>query len=95
VRLGATVVGRVQGVGFRYHVRREAIRLGLRGWVANRPDGGVECLVEGDRSDVEELLRSLHEGPPGAEVDRVDVAWLPAGGDLDGFSVRAWGHGGD
>jgi acylphosphatase len=95
VRLAATVLGRVQGVGFRYHVRREAIRLGLRGWVANRPDGAVDCLVEGDRADVEELLRALHEGPPGSDVDRVVVGWGPATGGFDGFSVRPWGHGGD
>lgn len=95
VRLEATVRGRVQGVGFRYYVLREAMQVGLGGWVANRPDGGVECLAEGDASDLAALLEALHEGPPGAIVDRVEARWMPATGGFDGFSVRSFGHPGD
>jgi acylphosphatase len=95
VGLAATVQGRVQGVGYRYFVLREASRLGLVGWVANRPDGAVECLAEGPRHRLEALLAVLREGPPGAWVDRVDVRWLPATGRSDGFTVRPFGHPGD
>jgi acylphosphatase len=95
VRLEATVRGRVQGVGYRYFVLREATRAGLEGWVANRPDGAVECLVEGAAADVAGLLEALRDGPPGAYVERVEARWLPATGNVDGFSVRSFGHSGD
>jgi acylphosphatase len=95
VRLEATVSGRVQGVGYRYFVLREAMLAGLAGWVANRPDGGVECLAEGPAVDLAALLEALHEGPPGAIVDRVEARWMPATGGFDGFSVRSFGHRGD
>ena len=95
VRLDATVVGRVQGVGFRYFVLREAMALGLDGWVANTTDGAVRCVAEGRRELLESLLERLREGPAAAIVDRVSVAWMPATGTLGGFSVRSGGHPGD
>ena len=95
VRLDATVVGRVQGVGFRYFVLHEAMALGLDGWVANTADGAVRCVAEGQRDLLETLLDRLREGPAGAIVDRVSAAWMPATGSLGGFSVRSGGHPGD
>jgi len=95
VRLEATVRGRVQGVGFRYFVLREAMLAGLDGWVANRHDGGVECLAEGPPADLTALLEALHEGPPGAIVDRVEARWMPATGGFESFSIRSLGHRGD
>jgi acylphosphatase len=95
VRLDATVVGRVQGVGFRYFVRRRAIELDLRGWVANEPDGTVRCVAEGPRELLVVLEEQLREGPPSAIVDRVIVAWMPATGTLGPFGVRSGGHRGD
>ncbi len=91
----ATIRGRVQGVGFRYFVLHEAMRGGVTGWVANRPDGAVECLAEGDPRDLDELLEALREGPPGADVERVEVRWLPATGGFGDFGVRSFGHPGD
>lgn len=70
--------GTVQGVGFRYFTRQHARRLGLYGCVRNRDDGCVEVEVDGARIRVDELLRVLHEGPPGARVERVEE--LPADG---------------
>lgn len=95
VRLDATVRGRVQGVGFRYHVLRRAMDLGLAGWVANEADGSVRCRAEGPRSDLAALLEVLERGPEGAIVDRVVTAWGPATGTLGPFSVRSGGHRGD
>jgi len=87
VRLHAVVRGQVQGVGFRYFVLRRARAAGLRGWVRNRADGSVECLAEGPRAPVERLLDELREGPRAAEVQDVEAAWQPAGGDLPDFGV--------
>lgn len=62
------VAGRVQGVGFRWYVREEGRRLGLAGWVRNRPDGSVELAARGDAAALEQLARSVRAGPPGAHV---------------------------
>jgi acylphosphatase len=70
--LHALVRGRVQGVGFRWFVRERARQLGVRGWVRNRSDGAVEIEAEGDLARLEELRRSLAEGPAGAVVSSVD-----------------------
>ena len=95
VRLDATVSGRVQGVGFRYFVLREASGLGLEGWVANTPAGAVRCVAEGPRGAVDELLARLREGPPASNIDRVTEAFMPATGGLGTFTVRSGGHTGD
>jgi acylphosphatase len=94
-RLDATVMGRVQGVGFRYFVLREAMSLGLNGWVANTPDGSVRCVAEGPRPSLEALLERLRLGPPAAMVERVSEAWMPATGNLGPFGVRGGAHPGD
>ena len=65
------IQGRVQGVGFRWYVHREASELDLRGWVRNTEDGDVEVLVHGNELDLNELRASLRRGPRGSRVDRV------------------------
>ena len=65
------VTGRVQGVGFRWFVHREAQELELRGWVRNTEEGAVEVLAAGDAADLDELRESLNRGPRGSRVDRV------------------------
>ena len=94
-RLDATVYGRVQGVGFRYHVVMQAMRLELTGWVANGPDGSVRCVAEGPRPALEALLATLETGPAGALVDRVATQWGPASASFTSFGVRSGGHRGD
>ena len=94
-RLEAWVRGRVQGVGFRVFVAREAWRLGLVGWVRNEPDGSVHVVAQGGSPDLDALLESLHEGPMGAEVRDVRVSRGPAAAGLETFDIRAGGHGGD
>jgi len=93
----AVVRGRVQGVGFRYFVHREAMTLGLAGWVANESDGTVRCLAVGDRARLDAFVERLREGPPAAIVDRVDLTWRPAppGASPGSFSIRSGGHRGD
>lgn len=67
------VSGRVQGVGFRYFVAREAEALGVAGWVRNLPDGQVEVLAEGTEPQLSTLEGRLWEGPPHARVAAVGV----------------------
>jgi len=63
-----TVSGRVQGVGFRDALLREARRLGVTGWVRNRADGSVEALVQGSPEAVEKIIVWARRGPPAALV---------------------------
>ena len=95
VRLEVTVTGRVHGVGFRDFVLREALALGLAGWVANVADGSVQCVAEGRRDRLERLAGRLREGPPAAVVNNVSVAWLAATGTTRAFEVRSGAHRGD
>lgn len=69
--------GRVQGVGYRWFVSREATQLRLRGRVRNLADGAVEVLVLGDAGAVEHLEAALRRGPPGASVVDVEKTELP------------------
>jgi acylphosphatase len=72
--------GRVQGVFFRDSTRREAIRLGVTGWVRNCPDGTVEAHVEGAPGAVAALVRWAREGPRHADVDELRVSDAEPGG---------------
>jgi acylphosphatase len=65
------VKGRVQGVGFRWFVHREAAEIGLRGWVRNTEDGHVEVLAAGEPDDLAELHQALRKGSRGSRVDAI------------------------
>ena len=85
----ATVHGRVQGVYFRDFVQRQARSLGLTGYVKNLYDGrSVEVWAEGDREQIEKLVRLLHIGPDRAIVEAVDSEWAAYTGNFDQFNVR-------
>ncbi len=68
------VKGRVQGVLFRAWTQQEATKLGLRGWVSNRRDGTVEAVVCREESEVDEMVRLLHQGSPASWVDHFEVS---------------------
>ena len=70
------VQGRVQGVGFRWFVHREASQLDLRGWVRNTEDGDVEVVAHGEEAVLAELRTSLRRGPRGSRVDRLIEHYL-------------------
>jgi acylphosphatase len=89
-RIHVIVTGRVQGVFFRKTTVQEAERLGLTGWVKNRPDGAVELEAEGPDEALDAFLAFCRRGPEHARVDELKVAHHPARGDV-GFRVEEGG----
>jgi acylphosphatase len=87
VRVRVFVDGRVQGVGFRQSAAREAIGLGLQGWVRNLPDGRVEAVYEGTRAAVEDMIAWSRRGPGWAVVMDLTVREEEPQGER-GFSIR-------
>ncbi|USG99612.1 acylphosphatase [Thermococcus argininiproducens] len=86
VRAHLKIYGRVQGVGFRWSMQREARKLGVSGWVRNLPNGSVEAVIEGERERVEALIGWAHQGPSWARVTRVEISWETPKGEK-GFRV--------
>jgi acylphosphatase len=87
VALHVRVTGLVQGVFFRAWTAEQARRLGVAGWVRNAADGSVEGHLEGEKSAAQQLVDLLNQGPPSAQVSKVDVEVAePEGGDR--FEVR-------
>jgi acylphosphatase len=80
------VIGRVQGVGFRWWTRTQAIRLGVVGSVRNAADGSVEVVARGDGASLAELRRQIAAGPAGAHVERVEEIEVPHS-PADGFVI--------
>ncbi|HZC28308.1 MAG TPA: acylphosphatase [Gaiellaceae bacterium] len=87
IRRRVVIHGRVQGVFFRDSTRRLAQQHRVAGWAANRWDGTVEAVFEGEDEAVERLVRFARAGPHGAEVERVEVVEEEPEG-LSGFAVR-------
>ena len=85
------VRGRVQGVGFRWFVEREAHILGIAGWVRNNSDGSVEVLAQGTRDQLSGLRSRLREGPRAARVDAVEESEARPPAGLSSFRIEgAW-----
>lgn len=85
------VRGRVQGVGFRWFVEREAHLLGIAGWVRNNSDGSVEVLAMGTRDQLSGLRSRLQQGPRAARVDNVDESEATPVEGLQSFRIEgAW-----
>ncbi|HET7208766.1 MAG TPA: acylphosphatase [Terriglobales bacterium] len=85
------VRGRVQGVGFRWFVEREAHILGITGWVRNNADGSVEVLGIGTTDQLAGLRSRLHQGPRAARVDDVQESEARSLAGLNTFRIEgAW-----
>jgi acylphosphatase len=85
------VRGRVQGVGFRWFVEREAHTLGIAGWVRNNSDSSVEILAMGSRDQLSGLRSRLQQGPRAARVDAVEESEAQPVSGLDNFRIEgAW-----
>lgn len=87
-RAHVRLAGRVQGVGFRYATAEEARRRRLTGWVRNLDSGGVEAVFEGLRASVQDMLRWCNQGPPGAYVRDLHVAWDEPPERFASFEIR-------
>jgi acylphosphatase len=87
IRAHIFAFGRVQGVFFRDHTQKWASSLSLTGWVRNLRDGRVEVLAEGDKEKIEELINRLKQGPPLAQVEKIDVEWEDYMGEFSDFRV--------
>lgn len=87
VRVRVLISGMVQGVFFRQATAEQARRLGVAGWVRNRPDGRVEAVFEGSQDVVDQIVSWCREGTPWSKVEQVEVtAEEPEG--LDAFRIR-------
>ena len=86
--LHASVIGSVQGVGFRDYIIRKAHSLGLRGYVRNERHGDVEVVAQGPRPALENFLVFLRQGPPAARVSEVKTTWKQPTEHFSGFHVR-------
>jgi acylphosphatase len=86
-RVRLLIEGRVQGVFFRASAQAEAGRLGLAGWVRNRPDGAVEIVAEGERKKLDDLIAWCRHGPRGAEVENVRIEWEEFSGEFSAFRI--------
>ena len=85
------VRGRVQGVGFRWFVEREARALGIAGWVRNNEDGAVEVVAAGSAEQLAALKSKLQQGPRAARVDDIQESEIAAISNMNTFRIEgAW-----
>ena len=86
-RVEAMVSGKVQVVMYRDFARQSARALSITGEVKNLADGRVQVIAEGERANLEALIKKLKEGPVLARVDGIDVTWHVATGAYADFSI--------
>jgi len=81
--------GIVQGVHFRDYTRRFANQQKVCGWVRNMSDGSVQAVFEGDKHNIEEVVRRLREEHPRARIERVEVQWGECRDEYAKFFIRS------
>ena len=84
------ISGFVQGVGFRQFVKKNALRIGLKGYVRNLSDGRVEAIFQGEKDSIEEIIKICRKGPFLSEVKDIDVFWqenLPHDQEPEAFII--------
>ncbi len=86
-RMYVRVYGIVQGVGFRRFVQIHAIRLGVKGYAKNLPDGSVEVIAEGHEESLNKLLNKIREGSPLSRVEKVEVRFEEYKGEFSSFET--------
>jgi len=86
-RVKIIVRGDVQGVGFRIAIRDRAMKLGVKGWVKNNADGGVESIFEGVESNVDDMVDFCSKGPPGSYIHHAYVFDEPFNNEFQTFEI--------
>lgn len=81
------ISGYVQGVGFRQFIKGKAKQLKLAGWVQNMPDKTVECLVEGETEQIQNMIEICKKGPAIAHVKEVKVTLNEPEGIYPDFEI--------
>jgi acylphosphatase len=81
------VIGKVQGVYFRFNMQKVAVKNSVFGWVRNLSDGRVEALLEGNEDDVEKTIEWSKKGPDNARVDDLKIDYLQYEGKLADFVI--------
>ncbi|HET7642568.1 MAG TPA: acylphosphatase [Nitrososphaeraceae archaeon] len=87
IRVHLTISGKVQGVYFRKHTQDVSLQHYVYGWVKNLPNGNVECVLEGLKSNVDKVIRWCHQGPPNSRVDNVEIKYETFTGNFTNFKV--------
>ena len=82
------VSGAVQGVFFRQNTCQQAKQRELKGWVRNLPDGRVEAVFEGEKKEIEKVIKWARKGPVLANVKKVEVFWEKYKGEFSEFEIR-------
>ena len=82
------ISGKVQGVGFRYFTRQNAMKLGVHGYAKNLPNGKVEVVAEGDKATLDEFVKILWKGPPASRVEDVKIEARPHSGEYTTFGIK-------
>ncbi len=87
-RIHLLISGMVQGVGFRYETERKANALGIKGWVKNLANGGVETVAEGEDIAIDEFIKYCNQGPYGAVVREVKAEEEKYTGEFKNFEIK-------
>jgi acylphosphatase len=82
-----TVLGFVQGVGYRRFVKYNAKKMGLTGWVRNTKDNRVEALIQGPKEGIEDLIVICKKGPFLSEVKSITIDWEEEETSFDSFEI--------
>ena len=87
VRAHVIISGRVQGVCYRMETQRAAKSIGVSGWVKNRFDGTVEAVFEGDKKQVDQIIKWCRKGPSLSVVSNLEIDWGSFSGEFRDFDI--------
>jgi acylphosphatase len=87
IKVHLIISGKVQGVYFRKHTQDVSLQNYVCGWVKNLPNGDVECVLEGLKSNVDKVIRWCHQGPPNSRVDNVEIKCEAFTGNFTDFKI--------